>query len=208
MAQNDSEQPILPDSQLFQSFPTKVAQNDSEQPICPIHNFSNLFPPKWLRMTQNGQFSMAKIKYTLIQGNFYERLLFYMDSCALSPMASLLNLKPSQDANSLTMLFYEAVLRENSPTDNCSLRLILTQNMLQVNTLTSGMNSIYFELERTSVVNFSVYLQCPKLLCPNLNLKPLNFLDIYGSTQQEHAVKLLGRTQIDMSCLSTKERRK
>ena len=53
-----------------------------------IHNFSNLFPPKWLRMTWNGQFCMAKIKYTLIQGNFYERLPFYMDSCALSPMAS------------------------------------------------------------------------------------------------------------------------
>ena len=63
MAENDSEQPILPDSQLFQSFPTedwlrmtwngqfclilkpdsqlfqsfptKVAQNDSEQPILP-----------------------------------------------------------------------------------------------------------------------------------------------------------------------------
>ena len=47
-------------------------------------------PPKWLRMTRNGQFSMAKIKYTLIQGNFYERSPFYMDSCALSPMASLL----------------------------------------------------------------------------------------------------------------------
>ena len=28
MAQNDSEWPIFPDSQLFQSFPTKVAQND------------------------------------------------------------------------------------------------------------------------------------------------------------------------------------
>ena len=41
-------------------------------------------------MTRNGQFCMAKMKYTLIQGNFYERLLFYMDSCALSPMASLL----------------------------------------------------------------------------------------------------------------------
>ena len=40
-------------------------------------------------MTRNGQFCMAKIKYTLIQGHFYERLLFYMDSCALSPMASL-----------------------------------------------------------------------------------------------------------------------
>ena len=27
---------------------------------------------------------------TMIQGNFYERLHFYMDSCAISPMASLL----------------------------------------------------------------------------------------------------------------------
>ena len=54
-----------------------------------IHNFSNLFPPKLLRMTENGQFCMAKIKCTVIQGNFYERLPFYMDSCALSPMASL-----------------------------------------------------------------------------------------------------------------------
>ena len=35
MAQNDLEWPILPDSQLFQSFPTKVAQNDSEWPISP-----------------------------------------------------------------------------------------------------------------------------------------------------------------------------
>ena len=33
VAQNDSEWPILPNSQLFQSFPTKVAQNDSEWPI-------------------------------------------------------------------------------------------------------------------------------------------------------------------------------
>ena len=33
VAQNDSEQPILPNSQLFQSFPTEVAQNDSERPI-------------------------------------------------------------------------------------------------------------------------------------------------------------------------------
>ena len=109
--QNGSEWPILPDSQLFQSFPTKVAQNDLEKPIfpnsqlfqsfptevawngqfCLIHSFSNLFPPKWLRMTQNGQFCMAKIKNTLIQGNFYERLPFYMDSCALSPIASLLD---------------------------------------------------------------------------------------------------------------------
>ena len=35
VAQNDSEHPILPDSQLFQSFPTEVAQNDLEQPISP-----------------------------------------------------------------------------------------------------------------------------------------------------------------------------
>ena len=60
--------------------------------FCLIHNFSNLFPLKWLRMTRNGQFCMAKIKYTLIQENFYERLPFYMDSCALSPTASLLAL--------------------------------------------------------------------------------------------------------------------
>ena len=53
--------------------------------------FSNLFPLKSLRMTRNGQFCMAKIKCTLIQGNFYERLPIYMDNCALSPMASLLD---------------------------------------------------------------------------------------------------------------------
>ena len=78
---------VLSELQLFQSFPTKVAQNGQ---FHLIHNFSNLFPPKWLRMTRNGQFCMAKIKYTLIQWNFYERLPFYMDSCALSPTASLL----------------------------------------------------------------------------------------------------------------------
>ena len=33
VAKNDSEWPILPNSQLFQSFPTKVAQKDSEWPI-------------------------------------------------------------------------------------------------------------------------------------------------------------------------------
>ena len=47
-------------------FPTKVAQNDLEQPIL-----------------------CGKKKTTMIQGNFYERLHFYMDSCAISPMASL-----------------------------------------------------------------------------------------------------------------------
>ena len=47
---NDSEWPILPVSQLFQSFATKAVQNDSEQPISPI---SQLFLQKWHRMTQN-----------------------------------------------------------------------------------------------------------------------------------------------------------
>ena len=35
VAQNDLEWPILPDSQLFQCFPTEVAQNDLEWPILP-----------------------------------------------------------------------------------------------------------------------------------------------------------------------------
>ena len=41
-------------------------------------------------MTWNDQFCMAKKrkKNTVIQGNFYERLHFYMDSCAISPTAS------------------------------------------------------------------------------------------------------------------------
>ena len=46
MAQNDSEQPILPNSQLFQSFPTKVAQNDLEQPILPDLQLFQYFPTK------------------------------------------------------------------------------------------------------------------------------------------------------------------
>ena len=89
VAQNDSEWPISPDSQLLQSFPTEVVHNYLEQPISPNSQLFQSFPPKLLRMTWNGQFCMTKIKYTLIQGNFYERLPFYMDSCALSPMASL-----------------------------------------------------------------------------------------------------------------------
>ena len=44
--------PILPNSQLFQSFLTE-AQNESEWPIS---SDSELFPQKWLRMTQNSQF--------------------------------------------------------------------------------------------------------------------------------------------------------
>ena len=47
VAQNDSEQPILPNSQLFQSFPTEVAQNDLEQPISPNSQLFQSFPTKW-----------------------------------------------------------------------------------------------------------------------------------------------------------------
>ena len=72
-------------------FPLKWLRMTQNGQFHLIYNFSNLFPLKFLRMTQNGQFSMAQIKYTLIQGNFYERLPFYMDSCALSLTASLLN---------------------------------------------------------------------------------------------------------------------
>ena len=84
-------------------FPPKWPRMTRNGQFHPIHNFFNLFPPKLLRMTWNGQFCMAKIKYTLIQGNFYERLPFYMDSCALSPMASLVvitrNPFPLSDCN-------------------------------------------------------------------------------------------------------------
>ena len=38
------EWPILPDLQLFQSFPTKVIQNDSEQPISPNSQLFQSFP--------------------------------------------------------------------------------------------------------------------------------------------------------------------
>ena len=46
MAQNNLEQPILPNSQLFQSFPTEVAQNDLEQPILPDLQLLQSFPTK------------------------------------------------------------------------------------------------------------------------------------------------------------------
>ena len=111
VAQNDSEWPICSICNFSNVFPLKWLRMTQNGQFCLIHifsnlsplkwlrmtwnsqfclirNFSNLFPPKWLRMTWNGQFCMAKIKYTLIQGNFYERLPFYMDSCALSTMAS------------------------------------------------------------------------------------------------------------------------
>ena len=44
VAQNDSEQPILPNLQFFQSFPTEVAQNDSEWPILPDLQLFQSFP--------------------------------------------------------------------------------------------------------------------------------------------------------------------
>ena len=57
MAQNDLEQPNLPDLQLFQSFPTEVAQNDSEQPILPDSQLFQSFPTEVaLKITLNSQF--------------------------------------------------------------------------------------------------------------------------------------------------------
>ena len=87
MTQNGQFHLICNFSNLFPPKWLRMTQNGQ---FCLICNFSNIFPLKWLRRTWNGQFCMTKIKYTLIQGNFYERLLFYMDSCALRPMASLL----------------------------------------------------------------------------------------------------------------------
>ena len=72
-------------------FPLKWLRMTQNSQFHLINNFSNLFPPKWLRMSQNNQFCMAKKKNTMIQENFYERLHFYMDSCAINPMASLLD---------------------------------------------------------------------------------------------------------------------
>ena len=50
MVQNNSEWPIFSNSQLFQSFPTKVAQNDSEQPIS---SDSQLFQSFLTKVAQN-----------------------------------------------------------------------------------------------------------------------------------------------------------
>ena len=46
VAQNDSEQPILPNSQLCQSLPTRVTQNDLEWPILPDSQLFQSFPTK------------------------------------------------------------------------------------------------------------------------------------------------------------------
>ena len=54
--QTDSEQLILPVSQLFQSFPTEAVQNDLEQPISPIYFYIfQSFPTEVCRMTWNDQ---------------------------------------------------------------------------------------------------------------------------------------------------------
>ena len=53
VAQNDSEQPILPNSQLSNLFPLKWLRMTLSGQFHPICNFSNLFPPKLLRMIQN-----------------------------------------------------------------------------------------------------------------------------------------------------------
>ena len=55
VAQNDSEQPILPNSQLFQSFPTEVAQNDSERPISPYSQLFQSFPTEVALKTDSEQ---------------------------------------------------------------------------------------------------------------------------------------------------------
>ena len=60
VAQNDLEWPISPDSQLFQSFPTKVAQNDSEWPNLPDSQLFQSFPTEVLRMTWRGQFHLIR----------------------------------------------------------------------------------------------------------------------------------------------------
>ena len=48
VAQNDSEWPISPDSQLYQSLPTGMAQNDLEWPILPDSQLFQSFLTKWL----------------------------------------------------------------------------------------------------------------------------------------------------------------
>ena len=72
MAQNDSEWPISPNSQLFQYFPTEVAQNNLEQPILPSLQLFQSFPTK-VAQNDSEQPILHGQKTTMIQGNFYER---------------------------------------------------------------------------------------------------------------------------------------
>ena len=128
MTRNGQFCPIYNFSNLFPPKWLRMTRNGQFHPICNfsnllplkwlimtqngqfhlIPNFSNLFPPKLLRMTWNGQFCMAKIKYTLIQGNFYERLPFYMDSCALSPTASFFRYIKHSKTSHLRLPFWTA----------------------------------------------------------------------------------------------------
>ena len=77
--------------QLFNLFPSKLLKMSQNGQFCPILNFSYLFSLKRLRMIQNSQF-YKKNENTMIQGNFYERLHFARNSCAISPMASLFSI--------------------------------------------------------------------------------------------------------------------
>ena len=77
---------------------------------------------------------MAKIKYTLIQGNFYEGLLFYMDSCALSPMASLL--KPKKVWSNILV-----VLSENK-----NYYIFMISDLFTVQNLITTLNTLTLKL--------------------------------------------------------------
>ena len=89
MAQNNSEWPISPDSQLFQSFPTEVVHNDWEWPISPNLQLFQSFPTKAAQNDLEWPVLHGQNKMHSDTRNFYERLPFYMDSCALSPMVFL-----------------------------------------------------------------------------------------------------------------------
>ena len=65
IVQNDSEQPISPDFQLFQSFPIELAQNDSEQPISPDLQLFQSFPTK---AVQNSEQSILPVYVSTING--------------------------------------------------------------------------------------------------------------------------------------------
>ena len=92
VAQNDPEWPISPNSQLFQSFPTEVAQNDSEWPISPDLQLFRSFPTEVAQNDSEWPILHGQNKIHSDTRDLYERLLFYMNSCALSPMASLFSL--------------------------------------------------------------------------------------------------------------------
>ena len=79
----------MPDLQLFQSFPTEVAQNDLKRPISPNLQLFQSFPTNAAQNDLEWPVLHGQNKMHSDTRNFYERLSFYMGSCALSPMASL-----------------------------------------------------------------------------------------------------------------------